>query len=475
MSRNNGGRGASTLEDNEDWDDTSQVSKPVTKPVPSNSSWGGSQNGDESRQTRFGGGDKILYTKQQLTNIRDSIGSEREQKNDFGDTTRKEFGSRNNTGVFSGGNQFGANRPRTNAEPNADSGNNHVAYVNQFDGYDNRFRNCDNNDQAGGNSFGARFAPKNNNTDNAGSGSNSRFGGVRFSNNQDANNDSTAAGPSRYAIMADVERAKYCLDRMIQAEPPHFGGAVLKSRLFGGQIAAQIFAVSKQLSAHTPILTLDVSFIAPGNTLEPVFYRADTKSENVFLVDAVQSQRLIARGVVRFGQPTNVSLWQSGKEPTMEKLQPELSPRLEELMATNLSEPVRNELSQILFMSRNLMFDIHPIDISHFSGNKDGSLPQGIWYRLKFRERLRLWWKSIIHPTKIVCDRLNAQTEILSAASLRHQIRFESNEKFNPLEYFLMESENEVISHNCALVKGRIFDVKGQILLTFTQQSFISG
>ncbi|KAI1730199.1 DEAD/DEAH box helicase domain-containing protein [Ditylenchus destructor] len=149
MNRNNGGRGASTLEENEDWDDTPQVSKPVTKPVPSNSSWGGSQNGDESRQTRFGGGDKILYTKQQLTNIRDSIGSEREQKNDFGDTTRKEFGSRNNTGVFSGGNQFGANRARTNAEPNADSGNNHVANGNQFNGSGNRYGNRDNNDQAG--------------------------------------------------------------------------------------------------------------------------------------------------------------------------------------------------------------------------------------------------------------------------------------------------------------------------------------
>ncbi|KAI1730204.1 hypothetical protein Ddc_02889 [Ditylenchus destructor] len=218
MNRNNGGRGASTLWENEDWDDTPQVSKPVTKPVPSNSSWGGSQNGDESRQTRFGGG-----------------GSEREQKNDFGDTTRKEFGSRNNTGVFSGGNQFGANRARTNAEPNADSGNNHVANGNQFNGSGNRYGNRDNNDQAGarprfgnrdnndqagarsgfrnrhnndqggGNSFGARggtgfwnssrfwnsnrFAPKNDYTDNAGAGYNSRFGGGRFGNNQDANND----------------------------------------------------------------------------------------------------------------------------------------------------------------------------------------------------------------------------------------------------------------------------------------------
>ncbi|KAI1718889.1 thioesterase-like superfamily domain-containing protein [Ditylenchus destructor] len=210
-----------------------------------------------------------------------------------------------------------------------------------------------------------------------------------------------------------------------RAEPPHFGGAVLKSRLFGGQIAAQIYAVSKQLSVHTTILNLDVSFIAPGNTLEPVLYRADTKSEKIFLVDAVQSQRLIARGVVRV---------------------------------------------DILFY----------LQCGYYCGflhstvwSTDECFSVAKWER-NGNEETRIF-SSIIHPTKIVCDRLNAQSEILSAASLRHQIRFESDEKINPLEYFLMESENEVISHNCALVKGRIFDDKGQLLLTFTQQSFISG
>ncbi|KAI1719002.1 hypothetical protein DdX_06119 [Ditylenchus destructor] len=205
MNRNFGARGPSVLEENDDWDDTPAVSKPVAKPVTSNSSWGGSQNGDESRQTRFGG-----------------AGSQREQRNDFGDTNRKEFGGRNSTGVFSGGNQFGSNRPRPNAEPSADPGNNRFAYGNQLSrsGYrvrsrDNSYQTggCtgfgyrDNNAQAGGNVFGARsrfgfgnsisrFATRNDNTDNA--GSNSRFGGNRFGSNQDANNDSTAAGRSRF-------------------------------------------------------------------------------------------------------------------------------------------------------------------------------------------------------------------------------------------------------------------------------------
>ncbi|KAI1712462.1 hypothetical protein DdX_09548 [Ditylenchus destructor] len=55
MNRNFGERGPSALEENDDSDDTPPVSKPVAKPVTSNSSCGGSQNGDESRHTRFGG------------------------------------------------------------------------------------------------------------------------------------------------------------------------------------------------------------------------------------------------------------------------------------------------------------------------------------------------------------------------------------------------------------------------------------
>ncbi|KAI1719008.1 DEAD/DEAH box helicase domain-containing protein [Ditylenchus destructor] len=120
MNRNFGARGPSVLEENDDWDDT--------------------PNGDESRQTRFGG-----------------AGSQREQRNDFGDTNRKEFGGRNNTGVFSGGNQFGSNRPRPNAEPSADPGNNRFANGNQLSGSGNRFGNRDNNDQAAGRTgFGNR-------------------------------------------------------------------------------------------------------------------------------------------------------------------------------------------------------------------------------------------------------------------------------------------------------------------------------
>src|SRR4051812_27228371 len=49
-----------------------------------------------------------------------------------------------------------------------------------------------------------------------------------------------------------------------RSNPLHFGGALLKTRLFGGQTVAQIYLLLKKLFPHMIISKLDVNFVAPG-------------------------------------------------------------------------------------------------------------------------------------------------------------------------------------------------------------------
>uniref|UniRef100_A0A915EGM9 Uncharacterized protein n=1 Tax=Ditylenchus dipsaci TaxID=166011 RepID=A0A915EGM9_9BILA len=237
-----------------------------------------------------------------------------------------------------------------------------------------------------------------------------------------------------------------------RSNPVHFGGAYLRSRLYGGQTVAQMFLVLRKAYPECLVSSLSVNFTSAGNVTEPVFFKPNLHKPGFCALEAQQSGKIIGIGSARLVETSSELLYSNSIFPNQVS-----NPRNYSSL-TQLIKETKYQSRNYENIAMNLLFEIHPVDPLHFIGESDKLKPNKMWCRIRHTVDLKdfhfgneplgvvilLTDFMVAHPAKIACTRLQALEQMTGAASLTHKLVFHrSLDDIDPLGFFLVENDVE--------------------------------
>ncbi|MFF8475804.1 acyl-CoA thioesterase [Streptomyces sp. NPDC015414] len=250
-------------------------------------------------------------------------------------------------------------------------------------------------------------------------------------------------------------------------------------RVFGGQVAGQaLVAAGRTTDGERPVHSLHAYFLRPGRPGVPIVYQVervrDGRSFTTRRVTAVQQGRTIFNLTASFHKPEE-GPFEHQLPPAREVPDPESLP--------TVSEEIRKHLGalpeQLERMARRQPFDIRYVDRLRWNSEEiRGAEPRSaVWMRAVGP----LGDDPLVHTCALtyasdmtLLDAVRIPVEPLwgprnfDMASLDHAMWF--HRPFRADEWFLYDQESPVATAGRGLARGRIYDVRGRLLVSVVQE-----
>lgn len=261
-------------------------------------------------------------------------------------------------------------------------------------------------------------------------------------------------------------------------------------RVYGGQLLAQsLLAASRTVESDLAIHSLHSYFLLPGDLTIPIIYNVtpirDGASFATRSVSAIQSGKPIFSLTCSFQRLRPGEDFYSHQDPMPVNIpKPEDVPndneRFKQAVDTE-SFPDRLKSFYRKRLEAPLLLDIHRIDPVNPIRPKDNLSSQDLlWVKThgslpvddpKFHQCVAAYASDIGMVGTMLRPHGPGYKELSAVASIDHSMWFHA--PFRADEYLLMEIHSPRTSNSRGLAIGRMFDLKGRLVVTFAQEGLI--
>uniref|UniRef100_A0A1I7S9L9 Acyl-CoA thioesterase II n=1 Tax=Bursaphelenchus xylophilus TaxID=6326 RepID=A0A1I7S9L9_BURXY len=278
------------------------------------------------------------------------------------------------------------------------------------------------------------------------------------------------------------------IDDFYRSPARHYGGAFNEHRLFGGQCVAQMYLATKRLRPGFLPNRIDVKFLRPGTTLDPVDYFApnlEMDSHHVVL-EAKQSGKVLNRGHLRvankkYAKGDTVKPLKSFDVTTLPP-PAECSERSTMIAPSYVNAWLESHGYQKPYtdgLERESVFEIRPIRLYDYEKERRQQ-PLLMWMRLSNSVRdcevddplfAPLIFSDFLVglPAEVILNEKPGHM-IPSMASMDHKVIIHKHDGFDPKAFFVVMQQVEVAT-DMVILHGTIMTKQGKPVISYVQQS----
>jgi acyl-CoA thioesterase II len=271
-------------------------------------------------------------------------------------------------------------------------------------------------------------------------------------------------------------------ENLVRSPGPQTPGGMKGTRLFGGQTIAQSYLAFKKLYPKTQIVKMDTIFIAPGNVIDSLDFNIDEKTLQFGFtkVSVTQNEKLIAMTTIRFTQNLESQLLINSSNISFP----------ENVNPPDYYDPFKENDNErrpgVVGSHKNGFFEVRNVIPDYMIEKKKENINTCLsWVRLNphlqipnFDEPLGplmlLTDFFIFRQLLNLCFHYGETDETMTGNSLSHNVIIHHTD-VTPEEFFLVQTQTHVISKQCAMIDGKMFDEKHRCILTYRQQNYYLG
>ncbi|CAD5228006.1 unnamed protein product [Bursaphelenchus okinawaensis] len=281
------------------------------------------------------------------------------------------------------------------------------------------------------------------------------------------------------------------IDDFYRSTAKHYGGAFDDKRLFGGQAVAQMYLAARKLKPNFTVSRIDVKFLRPGSTVDPIDYRPVDFADDTAHLTLVAKQngkvlnkshvRLINKAYAAFDlvQPTKPIDTSTLPNPLSCPIGPPMVAPLyiDRWLDKHGYQAVYGNNSE----HRTSLFEIRPIQLYDFRPVDKRQKPTLLWIRLSDMVRDEAIVEPIFAPlifsdflvalpVDVIFD-LKPEGKAPNLASMDHKITFHKYEDLDPRDFFFVMQQMEIAADRNLIVHSRIHTRDGIPVISILQQS----